>query len=202
MVGQQVIWFLAGKHLDMGKESQISWNKALKEVLGRSTWQLALGSVQTFSFGRQAGLSCCHGGGEGGQGAHMGGGVRVSRLQRTSGHHPLMVRLQDFSIMVWKYLVIAHLQWSMFIKEGKRSWKKSFVFSNALPKTWASLSSPPYGGGVWKQEGRIKFSSAGRQDKVFFCWSWQNCRTVVWLYLATSHQWGVKNCIHMLTWKY
>ena len=66
------------------------------------------------------------------------------------------------------------------------------VWQRMLSQVTRFFSSPPYGGGGLE---------AGRQDKVFlFCWSWQNCRTVVWLYLAASHKYEEWRIIHMLTY--
>ena len=66
MVGQQDIWFLAGKHLDMEKESQISQSdnldKALKWVDQCTHWETSW--AELFAMG--------------GEGGHMGGGVRES----------------------------------------------------------------------------------------------------------------------------
>ena len=73
MVGQQDIWFLAGKHLDMGKESQVSQSddldKALKWVDQCTHWETSWAELPW---------------GEGGQGAHMGEGVRESTPQKLS----------------------------------------------------------------------------------------------------------------------
>ena len=119
MVGQQDIWFLAGKHLDMAKESQISQsdnlNKALKWV--DQCTHLAWRFWETNWAG----------GGRGVREPTWGEGVRESTPQKLSflqnralqrlRPSPLMGLLQDFSkcglgIMVF----IAPLRGSVFIK--------------------------------------------------------------------------------------